>query len=56
MNDRLIQTQRLYQILDLETFILLTVLGIIAFLFYRFFLKEVSSERHQNINTHINRS
>ncbi len=55
MNDRLIQTQRLYQILDLETFILLTVLGIIAFLFYRFFLKEVSSERHQNINTHINR-
>jgi small-conductance mechanosensitive channel len=53
MNDRFIQTQRLYQILELETFILLTVLGILAFLFYRFFLKDVSQERHQNINTHL---
>jgi len=53
MNDRLIQTQRLYQILDLETFILVTVVGILAYLFYRFFLKDVSLERHQNINMHL---
>ncbi|MBC7420723.1 MAG: mechanosensitive ion channel family protein [Bdellovibrio sp.] len=53
MNDRLIQTQRLYQIIDLETFILLSALGIIAFLFYRFFLKTVSNERHANITNHL---
>lgn len=46
MTERLIQTQRLYQILDLETFILLSVLGTISFLFYRFFLRKVSNERH----------
>ncbi len=53
MNDRLIQTQRLYQIIDLETFILLSVLGITAFLFYRFFLKTVSNERHSNLTNHF---
>lgn len=53
MNERLMQTQKLYQILDLETFILLTVLGLIAYLFYKFFLKEVSAERHSNINLHL---
>lgn len=53
MNDRLIQTQRLYQILDLETFILVSVVGILSYLFYRFFLKDVSQERHQNINSQL---
>lgn len=53
MNDRLIQTQRLYQILDLETFILVSVVGGLSYLFYRFFLKDVSLERHQNINAHL---
>lgn len=53
MNDRLIQTQRLYQIIDLETFILLSILGIIAYLFYRFFLKGVSDERHVNLKNHL---
>ncbi len=53
MNDRFIQTQRLYQILDLETFILISCLGVSAYLFYRFFLKDVSVERHQNINVHL---
>lgn len=53
MNDRLIQTQRLYQILDLETFILISVVGILSFLFYRFFLRDVSVERHQSINNHL---
>ncbi|MBC7741488.1 MAG: mechanosensitive ion channel family protein [Bdellovibrionaceae bacterium] len=53
MNDRLIQTQRLYQIIDLETFILLSMLGIVAFLFYRFFLKKVSEERHNNLKNHF---
>lgn len=53
MNDRFIQTQRLYQILDLESFILVTVVGILAYLFYRFFLKDISQERHTSINGHL---
>ncbi len=53
MNDRLIQTQRLYQVIDLETFILLSILGIISYLFYRFFLKNVSDERHHNLKNHF---
>lgn len=53
MNDRIIQTSRLYQLIDLETFILLATLGLIAFLFYRFFLKTVSEERHRNLKSHF---
>lgn len=53
MNERLIQTQKLYQIVDLESFIFLAVLGLISYLFYRFFLKEASEERHQNIKNHL---
>jgi small-conductance mechanosensitive channel len=55
MNDRLFQTQRLYQIIDLETFILLSILGVIAYLFYRFFLRGASAERHANIKNHLKR-
>ncbi len=55
MNDRLFQTQRLYQIIDLESFILLSVLGVIAYLFYRFFLRGASAERHSNIKNHFKR-
>lgn len=53
MTDRLIQTQKLYQILDIETFILLAVWGILSFLFYRFFLQKVSAERHENLKGHF---
>lgn len=53
MNERLIQIQRLSQILDLETFILVSVVGILSYLFYRFFLKEASPERHQSIKSHL---
>ena len=53
VNERFIQTQRLYQILDVETFILVTVVGLLAYLFYQFFLKDVSVERHHSINAHL---
>lgn len=53
LNDRIIQTSRLYQLIDLETFILLAMLGLIAFLFYRFFLSTVSDERHRNLKGHF---
>lgn len=53
MNDRIIQTTKLYQIIDLETYILLALLGFIAYLFYRFFLKTVSEERHRNLKGHF---
>lgn len=53
MNDRIIQTNRLYQLIDIETFILLATLGLIAYLFYRFFLKTVSEERHKSLKGHF---
>ena len=53
VTERLIQTQKLYQVLELETFILLAVCAILAFLFYRFFLQNVSQERHDNLKGHF---
>ncbi len=53
MNDRIIQTTRLFQLMDLETYILLALLGLITYLFYRFFLPKVSEERHRNLQTHF---
>ncbi len=53
MNDRIIQTARLFQLIDLETYILLASLGLITYLFYRFFLQRVSLERHRNLKEHF---
>lgn len=53
MNERLIQTQKLYQIVDLESFIFLAILGLSSYLFYKFFLQAASEERHQNIKNHL---
>ncbi len=53
MNDRFIQTQKLYQTLDLEIFIFLFTLGLFAFLFYKFFLKDATPERHHSIKNHL---
>lgn len=49
MNERFIQTQKLFQIIDLETFLFVLSLVVLSFLFYKFFLKEVSEERHISI-------
>lgn len=53
MNDRFIQTQKLYQVLDLEIFIFLFSLGLFSFLFYRFFLKDATAERHHSIRNQL---
>ena len=52
--DRFIQTQKLYQVVDPEAFAFLCLLGIITYFFYRFFLKDVNQERHNNIRNHLN--
>ena len=53
MNDRIIQTTSLYKLIDLETFILLALLGLVTYLFYRFFLRSVSEIRHRNLKNHF---
>ncbi len=53
MNDRIIQTTSLYKLIDLETFILLALLGLVTYLFYRFFLRSVSETRHRNLKNHF---
>ncbi|MGZ3692150.1 MAG: mechanosensitive ion channel family protein, partial [Pseudobdellovibrio sp.] len=53
MGDRFLQTQKLYQIVDFEAYLFILFLGISTYLFYKFLLKKVSHERHQNIQNHI---
>ena len=53
MNNKILNTDALYQILDLESFILITLFGIATFLFYRFFLKNVNQQRHKSIQGHL---
>jgi len=43
----------LYNTLDLEIYILIGVLCLVTYIFYKFFLKNVSKERHQNIQNHL---
>lgn len=52
-DDRFIQTQKLYQIVNFESFLFIIFLGLATFLFYKFLLKKVSLERHQNIQKHL---
>lgn len=47
--DRWIQTKNLYSLLNLEPFLLLTLLVFIAWGFYKLFLFGVSDERHQSL-------
>lgn len=49
MKDRFLQTNKLFQIVDIESFIFICLLGLVAFLFYRFFLKNATPERHLSI-------
>lgn len=53
MNDRFIQTQKLNQVLDLEIYIFLFFLGLFTFLFYKFFLKNATPERHLSIKNQL---
>ena len=53
MTDRFIQTQKLYQVVDFESFLFIVFLGLLAYLFYKFLLRNVSAERHQNIQNQL---
>lgn len=52
MADRLFQIQALYSLIHLEPYLLVLTLFAIAWMFYKFFLTEVSEERHKNLRTH----
>lgn len=49
MADRLIQIQALYTLVDTEPYFLVFSLLIISWFFYKFFLNEVSEERHKSL-------
>ncbi len=53
MEEKIIQTQMLYSLLDFEPFILIFSLILVTWLFYKLFLQEVSEERHRIIQTHF---
>lgn len=53
MTDKFIKVQALYGLLELEPYVLLGCLILIAWIFYKFFLKEVSEERHKSIRNHF---
>jgi small-conductance mechanosensitive channel len=49
----LLNTKALYQLLDLEPFIIITALMFLAWTFYKLFLKEASPERHRSIQKYL---
>ena len=53
MDNKFIKVQALYNFLAVEPFILLGCLMAVAWLFYKFFLKEASDERHRIIRGHF---
>lgn len=53
MGDKLINTQNLYNLLDLEPFFIVCALMALTWVFYKVFLKEVSEERHRNLKNHF---
>ncbi|MFN7728046.1 MAG: mechanosensitive ion channel family protein [Bdellovibrio sp.] len=53
MNEKFIKTQSLYTLLDLEPFVILSALLLLAWVFYKLFLRDVSEERHRNLRNHF---
>lgn len=51
MNNRFINTKNLFELMDIEPFLILTALVIVTWLFYKLFLKEVSEERHRGLKS-----
>lgn len=51
--NKLIQNQSLVQLLEIEPYTLLGLLLFVTYLFYRFFLRDASEERHRNIQNHF---
>lgn len=53
MNEKILKTQSLYTLIDYEPFVILVSLVLMAWLFYKLFLREASEERHRNIQAHF---
>jgi small-conductance mechanosensitive channel len=53
MNEKFIKVQALYNFLEIEPFVLLGCLMIVAWAFYKIFLKEANDERHRAIRGHF---
>lgn len=53
MAEKFIKIQALYGLLELEPFVLLGCLMAVSWIFYKFFLREASDERHRNIRNHF---
>lgn len=51
-SEKIIQISKLYQIIHLESFVLIFLFCALTWFFYKIFLKDVSDERHQNIRNH----
>lgn len=53
MGGKLLNTKNLYSLLDMEPYFILCSLIVLAWVFYKVFLREVSEERHKNLKTHF---
>lgn len=53
MNEKFLQIETLASFLTLEPYVLLGILALSTWLFYRFFLADVSDERHRNLKGHF---
>lgn len=53
MTDTFIKLDVLYSMMDLEPFVLLSLFALSSWLFYRFFLQDVSEERHRSLQEHF---
>lgn len=53
MNDKIINTQNLYSLLDVEPYFILSGLLLLTWVFYKMFLKEATLERHKSIKGHF---
>ncbi|MBX2986517.1 MAG: mechanosensitive ion channel family protein [Bdellovibrionaceae bacterium] len=51
--DKFLQVQVLYSFLEAEPYVLLGLLAFSCWLFYYFFLQDVSEERHRNLKRHF---
>lgn len=49
ISDKFLNTDNLYRLLDTEPFLVISCLILVAWSFYKFFLKEVSEERHKSL-------
>lgn len=53
MGEKFIRTQNLFSLIDPEAYFLLCGLVLLAWLFYKLFLRDVSEERHRNLRGHF---